>query len=422
VSALVVLPPMFLLGMSFPIAARVVGTGQPDVGRRVGAVYAGNVFGGIVGAFVGGFILLPQLGVARSLLLLGAGSMTLAIVLAWAIPMRRTWWRPVAVGAGALAVLLGVVLAPDLYAGIFQKRFLGQQVVLIDEGLENMAAVTDFPDTGERKLYLNGQPQASTTPLVANFHQLLGHLGMLVHPRPRDALVIGLGGGATPGALAQHSGVDVDVVELSGAVTRAAPLFGAINGNVVDRPNVSLKLDDGRNFLLLTDKRYDVITADIIRPRHAGANNLYSVEYYELAKRALKDDGMMVQWFEQLSEQQYKLLLRSFVDVFPYVSLWANGAIAIGSKSPIAVDPAALAARFDDPAARASLAAIGLTRPEDVLGLYVGNRDDALVYLGPGPVISDDRPYVEYYRSLPAGDRLPDVSGFPRDPAAIVRR
>jgi len=227
--------------------------------------------------------------------------------------------------------------------------------------------------------------------------------------------VIGFGGGATAGAVAQHDRAQVEIVELSAAVTRAAPYFDAINGGVLDRPNVRLRVDDGRNFLLLTDQGYDVITADIIRPRHAGASNLYSTEYYRLAKDALTEDGVMVQWLEQLSEQQYKLLLRSFVEVFPHVSLWVNGSLLVGSKHPVAADPAALARTFADPSLAPALAAVGLTTPQDFLNLYTGDREEALAYVGDGPVITDDRPYVEYYRTLPAGDRLPDLSGFSRD-------
>ena len=421
VSALVVFPPMLLLGMSFPVAARVVGAGYADVGRRVGAVYAANVCGAIVGAFLGGFVLVPRLGAEKSLLLLGSGSMALAVVLAWVTPVRWPAWRPLAAATGALAVALGVLTAPDLFAGIFRERFRAQDVVYMDEGLENMATVADVRATGERRLYLNGQPQASTIPLIAGFHQLIGHAGMLVRPNARDALVIGFGGGATAGAVARHTDAQIDIVELSAAVTRAAPFFAAINGGVLQRPNVQLKVDDGRNHLLLTEKKYDVITADVIRPRHAGAGNLYSTDYFRLARDALADYGVMVQWLEQLSERQYKLLLRSFVAVFPHISLWANGALVIGSREPIELDGEALTAKFADAELAPALAAIGLRSPQDLLNLYVGDRDEVLAYLGPGPVVTDDRPRVEYYRSLPAGDRVPDVSGFSRDWRKVVK-
>jgi spermidine synthase len=124
---------------------------------------------------------------------------------------------------------------------------------------------------------------------------------------------------------------------------------------------------------------------------------------------------------EQQSEQQYKLLLRTFLDVFPYVSVWANASLLVGSTQPIFVDEQALVAAFADPVLAPTLAAAGLNSPEDFLNMYMGDRDEALRFAGPGPVITDDRPYVEYYRSLPVDDLPPNVQGFSRDIRKVIR-
>ena len=129
------------------------------------------------------------------------------------------------------------------------------------------------------------------------YHRLIGTLPMAIHSDPRRALVIGAGGGATAGAVAAFSDqTRVDVVELSPAVAAAARQFSFINQNLLTRPNVQLKVDDGRNHMLLTPERYDVITADVIVPMHAGAGNLYSVEYYRLMRRVLNPHGIAIQW------------------------------------------------------------------------------------------------------------------------------
>jgi spermidine synthase len=416
---LVVFPPMLLLGATFPIAARVAGGGT-RIAERVGGVYAVNVLGGIVGSLLAGFVLLPRLGARDTMLLLACTNLALAAVLVWSVAPRPA----PAVGAALVTIavaVVGVAAAPDLLRGVFQDRFAGQRIVYVREGLENTVVVADIPATGERKMYINGQPQASTVDFIANYHKLIGHLAVLLHPQPKRALVIGLGGGATAGAVASHSGVQVDLVELSEAVVEAAPLFASVNDGVLARPNVRLRVDDGRNFLLLHGGPYDVITADVIRPAHAGASGVYSKEYYALAKNALSDDGIMLQWLEQLSEDQYKMLMRSFVETFPYVTLWANGSLVAGSKRPITVDPAALARRLADPAARASLASIGLNSPDDVLALYTGNRIEALRYLaGERRAVTDNHPYVEYQRTLGDRRRPPDLRGFSRDVRQVL--
>ncbi len=185
---------------------------------------------------------------------------------------------------------------------------------------------------------------------------------------------------------------------------------------MLDRPNVTLRVDDGRNFLLLHGGPYDVITADVIRPEHAGATALYSREYYALAREALAPGGIMLQWLQQLDEEHYRLMLRTFVESFPYVELWANASLLAGSNEPIQLTRAGLAARLADPQARSSLAASGLNTPDDVLNLYTGNRAEALRYLAEEQrTISDDRPYVEYHRTLGSERRPPDLTGFSRD-------
>ena len=417
---LVVFPPMLLLGGTFPLAARIAGDGG-GVARRIGGIYALNVFGGIAGSLLGGFVLLPQLGARSSLLLLGTVNLCLAVALVWSVLPNRK----VAAGLGAAAIAAAaaaVVAAPDPLRGIFSDRYLGQQVVWSDEGLENTVVVADSLATGERKMYINGQPQATTVDFIANYHRLIGHLPMVLHPQPRRALVIGLGGGATAGAVAVHSDVQVDLVELSDAVMGGARLFTGINENVLDLPNVHARVDDGRNFLLLSPGGYDVLTADIIRPEHAGASNLYSREYFALARDALAPDGLMLQWLEQLDERHYRLLLRSFVDVFPYVEMWENGSLLIGSRSPLLLDRATLARRLADPGARDSLARIGLNTPEDVLAKYTGDREEALRYLGDSTdAVTDNHPRVEFHRNLPGERRPPVLDGFSRDARKVLR-
>ena len=144
------------------------------------------------------------------------------------------------------------------------------------------------------------------------------------------------------------------MVEISETVARRADWFSHVNNDVLHQPNVHFRIDDGRNYLLLTPKRYDVITADIIQPFHAGAGNLYSVEYFRLARKALKDDGLMLQFLGHRSEKQYKFIMRTFLSVFPDATLWVKGRLLIGSKQPLQIDQAAFERKMTQHAPRSS--------------------------------------------------------------------
>jgi spermidine synthase len=193
-------------------------------------------------------------------------------------------------------------------------------------------------------------------------------------------------------------------------VVRGAGWFRQINHDVLDAPNVRLRIDDGRNFLLLNRQRYDVITADLIQPGHAGAGSLYSVEYFRLARAALDDDGVMLQWIGDREVTPYKLIMRTFLEAFPHATLWANGSLMVGTREPLRLDRASLERRLADAAIQADLAAIGLDGYDALLKLYTAGPREMRAFVGAGDILTDDRPLVEYYLALPRGEPMVDLS------------
>ncbi len=277
------------------------------------------------------------------------------------------------------------------------------------EGVQTTVSV-HMREMGGRQLYLDGLHQASDGRDVVTLHRQIGHMPVILHPEPARALVIGLGGGATAGAVSLHPDLDVDIVELASGVVKGAEWFTHINESVLSRPNVRLHLDDARNHLLLGRGKYDVITADVIQPTHAGAGLLYSREYFTLARRALTDTGVMVQWIGLRSRQHYELIARTFQHVFPETTVWVNGSLLIGSVRPLRVDAAQLAKRFGVPTLQPSLTAAGFTDPAALLAHYVAGPDHLRRFIGSGPVLTDDRPLLEYFLSLPHDERPLDLS------------
>ncbi|MBX5490077.1 MAG: fused MFS/spermidine synthase [Chloroflexi bacterium] len=433
VAFLAIFPPMFLLGMTFPAAARVYAANAADAGRRIGAIYSANTCGAIFGSIAGGFVLIPHLGAQNSLVALALGNAAIGLALL-AVAGRPAPLSRLALAVGP-AVVLGLLLrlAPNLYPAIFAGReewlrtrpfvpedaFCAGQTIWYEESLENTVSVSLTP-SDVRCLFTNSRGQTNSDPGLVAYHRTIGHFGLLLHPNPRDMLVVGLGGGATPGAAAQWENVHVDIVELSEGVVHAAPWFREENYDVLNLPNVTLRVDDGRNYLLLTGKRYDVVTADIIRPNDAGAANLYSVEYFRLVRDVLKDDGLMVQWLAPFSEYQYKLLMRTFLAAFPHVTLWSNGDLLVGSKSPIRIDPAVLEAKFRQERAATALEHVGLFNAQQVLDRYNASKPELERVAGDGPIITDNHPYIEYFRSLPR-DGPPDVTGYSHNVAEILK-
>jgi spermidine synthase len=280
------------------------------------------------------------------------------------------------------------------------------------ESVQTTVSVHRTPDN-RLSMHLEGNHQASDHPTMAGGHQRMGHLPLAIHPDPRRALVIGLGGGATAGAVAIDPNVEVTVVELSQAVVRGAAFFSHINYSILSRPNVELRVDDGRNYLLTTEKKFDVVTADVVLPIHAGANNLYSREYFRLVKRVLAPGGLFLQWVAG-TEAEYHVITRTFISVFPEATAWLGGELLIGSTGPLQLSRAAFDRKMAMPGRRAAFKALGVMTFEDLLRLYRAGGPELRQLVGGGPILTDDRPLVEYFLSLPR-DRDADLSALRGD-------
>lgn len=408
-SALSMLPTTLLMGFAFPVGMALwIGDDQHESGERAGTFVACNVASGIAGSLVAGFVMVPVIGARASVILLGAAVVATGIWLL-AVGVERRLASVVGAASVAMATVVALTLVPDPYDSVMFHRFGGEEVMWKSDDAQTTVSVHRYEQF--LIMYVDGQHQANTTPEMVGYHRLLGTLPIAVHPDPQRALVIGLGGGVSPGALSQAPGIDVDVVELSPDVVEGARLLSEVNADVVDRPNVHVRVDDGRNHLLVTDDRYDVITADVIPPTHAGAGKLWSVEYWELARDALAPSGLMVQWAPQESIRDYAMVLRSFSSVFPYVTAWADGSMLLGSNEPIVLDQEVFERKLADPAWLTVLDPVGLSDWAAMGGLFTADGDAVRAAVGDGPVLTDDQPRIEYYRTLAAegGEWSPGV-------------
>ena len=422
-SAAAILPVAVLMGLAFPIAIHLATVRDrrdaPTVlARRVGRLYAVNVVGAIIGALLGGFLLLPWLGARRALIVMAALYGASALLLVWGHPARTRLLAVVGVSTIAFGFLAANV--PDPFSAAYSRRYgLEMREFWREEGVQT--AVSVHASQFRRSLYLDGLHQANDTPDMVRLHRLIGHLPMVLHPAPKDALVIGLGGGATPGAVSQYPDTRVQVVELSESVRKAATFFAHVNYDVLNQPNVRVRVDDGRNFLTLSGETFDVITADIIQPIHVGAGNLYSREYFSLVREALNDDGLALQWIGHREPSQYALIMRTFLDVFPHATLWFDGNLMVGSMQPLRLSPAALDSKRESAVTAQALDDIGLESFDVLNSWFTAGPEAMRTFVGRGPLLTDDRPLVEYHRSLPRDARPLDLSTLRSDFSEIVQ-
>ena len=407
-SLLSILPTSLLLGAAFPIGLRLwISQAGDDASQRVATFYSLNVCGAILGAIVAGFLLLPWFGSRGALIVVSFVTLVSSLALAY-----RLWATlPNVAGflsiVGPVAFVMGSLNVIDPFEDFVRRVHRNERVMWLGEGVQTTVSVQQ-QRRGPRVMYLDGMHQADDSPPSRLTHHRIGALPMMLHPNPKRVLVIGLGGGATPGAAAMFPGAQVDVVELSGEVVRGADFFGHINFDLMTRPNVHLRVDDGRNFLLTTTTKYDVITADLILPNRAGATSLYSRQYFELVRKALAPGGMVLQWLGSDTDVEYKLIMRTFLSVFPQTTLWGDASLMAGTLEPFSLGAAHFEERRRDPAFRA----VFNWDLKTMRRLYVAGPAALASFVGEGPLLSDDRPVTEYFLSRPTPNPPLSVAGL----------
>ncbi len=335
--------PVLAMGASFPFVQRLVAERVDTLGRRTGQLLLANIAGNVTGTLLVGFVLIDALGTSGTLRLL-AGVLLLPGLAAAAMAPRKR--RP-AYAAGAVALLLGLVaIFPSNFRlwAYFHSAEAGDFALAEDRACVNALKKVE----GEDFLFINATSQNGYP--FDDFHVLVGLLPALLHPDPRQAMAVGLGIGATPYGMSRDPRVGrVDVVEICGGeidllrvlARRGAPEIDAL----LKDPKVEIRVGDGRKFLLSSDKRFDVVTVDVVRPQAAFSGNLYSVEFYELLKSRLAGNGLVAQWIAT------PRVLNSATEVFPHVlrlsvASYDGSQFMIASQQPIVFDRAAILERF----------------------------------------------------------------------------
>jgi spermidine synthase len=404
--------PTTLIGVSFPLASEIAVTRTSVLGRRIGRLYAANTIGGVLGSLSAGFVLLPYLGSQWTLLILISINFTLfGVVLASnaAIRADRLLRRE---GALAFAfVAAGFLMLGPHYLENSLTSFQGATVLEMKESPEATFTVLEYEDIAAgryQQLLVNSKSYANNRPEGRRYMAALGHYPILLHDNPVDkALVICIGTGTTVGAVSVHDEVSsVYAVDLAPDVFRFAKYFAPLNKNFPENPKVHKVVADGRHYLLTTRETFDVITLEPPPPHDAGIVNLYTEEFYALAKTKMREGAILAQWapLDMPRGVLPKMIIKAMLAQFRHVSLWLPNrmeGIVIGSDTPLQIDPGLLAQRMSMAKVAKDLDEIGIRSPEHFLGTFVAADQALSAYVSDVPTITDDLPRIEYYNFYP---------------------
>lgn len=392
--AIVIMPPVFLMGMVFPL---LLGGKSGDKTKFVGAIYAVNTAGSILGALLAGFVLIPSLsalagsGIQWTIILTIAAQIAMALwcFMEWArafvtdpdtrmivvgiavfvavavvgdVALFRPHWNPNIMSAGASFYSAVDTLKMDrdgFLASLGVSPGRPSPTIFYREGLNGTVTVARDRRRNIIFLKLDGKveaalpedPQQPTQGADTTTHLLLGSLPpALVSRQRKSVLVIGYGSGTTAGAvLANETVGSLKVAELESAVLAAAKYFAPSSGNPLSqRMKVQVALTDGRYDLAANDAKYDAIICQPSDPWVAGSADLFTADFWRLTKSKLNAGGVVSQWIQMYSIEpaHFAMLCRTFKHVFPNCSIVcppeAGECVLLGFNSSSPVTPATI--------------------------------------------------------------------------------
>ncbi len=413
-AALFMIVPTLLMGAAFPLAARIYTRGLDTLGNRVGRIYSINTLCAIFGSLITGFLLIPWLGLQRSMVVLVCLNLLLGAVLFAVNPHHGLKLRLALAALGILCMAgsltffenTPVILSTGLLRGRGDQPY---KVLYCKEGIDASLAVIEGTQTGSRQLNINGTSTAYTDITDLQVHRLLAHIPMAVHPDPREVLIIGFGFGSTAFGTMQYGPERVDCVELVDDERDTARFFLDQNHGILEHDRFRFIAEDGRNFVLTTKNRYDVISLNAIHPRLGPA--LYTRDFFALCRDRLKPDGLICVWLPttMLSTEEFRMLVRTFRDVFPATTFWYNNpgnTIVLGGMEDLEIDFEAFTGRLALPSVKADLEPVHLADPIAFLSLLIMLPAQVKEYAGQGALNTDDRPWIEFSRSMYPGYRV----------------
>jgi len=393
------IPSTALMGVTFPIMVRAAAR-EHRLGEDVGILSLANCLGAAAGPILASQVLFRFLGATPSVLLLACLNALLGFFVFWR--SRRLLLSLISPVGAVISVLLVLgARAPG------SKPPSGMELVYFEEGRTATVAVFGRSWDHHRSLRINGVEEVPVDQASLEAFYLLGHLPWGYNPEARSVMAVALGGGITSGAVLTHPVDTLVCVEICPEVAGAATQFQMQNQRPDLDPRFELVGDDGRNFLLGTERKFDMIVCDATHPGSSESWLLYTKEFYSLVLSRLNNGGVAAQWvpLHRLPVDEFERIIATWCRVFPNAAVHTAGGrhvILIGSAEPLQLDVSAI---FADSGAARQLTETGfrVDEPEFLQPVLAG---DELLAVMESALTSntDDRAFCQFLLRKSKGD------------------
>ena len=278
--------PTIAFGASTPLLVSAL---QKE-GITPGIVYSFSTWGGVLFTLLTGFLLIPDLGLIKSLNFSIVLILVMIVILLY--NLKKKWMNYFFLGIVGLSVI-------HFFIDFSEKNNSEITVLEHTEGLNGQLMVTERKvndNEFQRTLFINRMGQTKITvkdnsSIQSNwsYPAIIKSLSSIYGRSKKDALVLGLGGGIVPLFLSDKANLNfqVDAVELDQKIIDIA------KDHFYLPPVVNVINDDARRYLNKKSKIYDLIVMDVFNGEIAPSHVL-SIECFEKVKESLSNGGLLL--------------------------------------------------------------------------------------------------------------------------------
>ena len=410
-SAFLFLLPSIMMGIGFPIALQTWTNHVHKVGRSTGTAYTANTVGAVLGGIIVGFVLIPQTGLQLSITILGLAGIWIAGILSVLfVQSSNKFSRFGLIAAAGMLTIIASAIPTNLFKTVIAGNpGLPKQFKLLDIKEGTTTTVSLYKNTEDDALHLfsSGQSIAGDNYCLRGDQKMLGHFGILLNKHAKKTLSIGFGSGESTACLALHNLQRADCAEIAPEVVQLSlKHFSHINlGNRLD-DKINMIYMDAKNYIHLTDIKYDAIINDSINPRSFADNaSLYTKEYFESAYEHLNQNGLFLTWLpvgDGVTTEVFQSIVGTFMEVFPYVTIWcmtpepAYYFLVVGSRQPQYFSLNHMETELAKEKVAESLSLVNINNSMDIMSCYIGDNEDLKQKIKNFELNSDYWPFVEF--------------------------
>ena len=369
--------PLFLLGTVTPSLVKYTVNSLDNSGKTVGTLGAFNTIGSIIGTFIPTFVSIPAVGTAATFLIFSGILLTLGII--YFICSKR--------GKIRCTVMTAIFVAFCFLSNTIGFAFWEKKLVYEGESVYNYLQVKETDEKtylstnvlfGVQSVYVKSgalskmyYDYAMAAPLMSNCND-----------DTKDILILGMGTGTfAKQCINYFDNINVEGVEIDEKIT-------ALSREYFDLPeDVKVTTYDGRAFLNVSDKKYDVIMVDAYQDITIPFQ-MSSKEFFKLVQSHLKENGVMVVNMNMRSDSSDGVnswLADTIADVFDLV--YTTDVAGSTNRELFASDNPNMIVEFNE-----NRQLLDDSELYDLMDIISANLK---LYNGEGKILTDDKAPVE---------------------------